>query len=701
MFKIDENINTYEELKKLADASKNIKSKYYLVCDRLRNMGYYYYKAEVIRMLDKEWNSAPSNEYRFKLAQDLVDQNYDYGYYLLGDFYDRGVGTNQDFSKAFENLLKTFEMGNYGYSFLVYYYLSGEHVPYSPEKALEVAEKANDAKFLEKTRELCSCLNSGTKEKLDKAAYYYQNRSYRNAICLYNSIETIDDDLANFYYAHSLFNKDGYTRMKKAYEIISILKEKGYTNENFSSVYRYIKDRYEMYQPHSFVGMYKTDTCWNSECLLSEQSPHFWQLYNEIIQNRNRGYFVDAWIGSNYLVELYPDSGLARLCRLLARACIVFEDNARFFDMQKVFDGIQYFSDYNCLEYFDEQQKKYVMKLFNAMDKRNQYNLRQLDRYCGKHTYHYQDYPVVMMSQPEDERTNECGRRLKEVLNKNGLNCYFQSDQNLMDNSTGVYLERFVRINNCKIIIMISASETGGLPWAFFNAADDLIEYPEEDSQIRLIYIGPESRRELIGYRFQVHAYLDINSPNLENELLRTIRMLENDRGEDYWYKKLNDEIVKLKSKEIRDYEKFAKDFCTEHNLKYNFPSMRYSDGKIRLIKIGDCYVKGKPIIDAYHESAIFYDMAMDVIFKQEVCHEIKLFDLKMKLVASDCENSKKVKKLSGGLKIHVGLTKQPICDEGIYYAEITVYKGSDKNGPILGKVGSLVCLKYWEFAPE
>lgn len=79
----------------------------------------------------------------FKLAKRSADRGSSYGRVMLGLFYLRGVGTQQDFKKAMECFTQAAEEGNgMGYSYLSNCYRSGFAVKADFTKALEYGLKA-------------------------------------------------------------------------------------------------------------------------------------------------------------------------------------------------------------------------------------------------------------------------------------------------------------------------------------------------------------------------------------------------------------------------------------------------------------------------------------------------------------------------------------------------------------------------------
>ena len=85
----------------------------------------------------------------------------------------------------------------------------------------------------------------------------------------------------------------------------------------------------------------------------------------------------------------------------------------------------------------------------------------------------------------------------------------------------------------------------------------------------RLIAVGPQNKRESIGYRFCTDYYLDIDESDLITKLFRAVSYVNSTRTDDYFYSALNEEVTIING-DINNCIKFIKEFCNRHNIKYN-----------------------------------------------------------------------------------------------------------------------------------
>ncbi|MGN1405299.1 MAG: hypothetical protein ACI4WM_03445 [Erysipelotrichaceae bacterium] len=698
MYEIDEKLST-DELISVADASKNMYSKYYAYHHKAMEKGSNYAKGCIMDVADKRWASTPCSEYKCHLAKELDQNNYAYGSYKLSLFYTDGTGTDQDFDKAFYYAQRASDLNNYYSIRLSLFYLQREVTDYNPEKALKLVEGSDDYEYIKR---LCELLNLNEENRKLKARDYTKDDiSY--AFALYNSLSSITEDEDLFNYAAVLNDLGGYSRIDKAYQYLLKLKERNYINNELDSLFKKVKKKYFNYRPQSLIGINKTESIWHLDTLIEERTPHFWQLFNEINTDRNSAYFARAQWLADWLVYLYPDSALAKLCAFLAYACVTFENNSRFFNIKFIFTELKNIKYYDCINEFNGEDKNIVLKLFNAIEQRNTYNKNQLNDFYGNRTYWSIPYPVFMVS-GKDDKAKQISSKIKKTLNNNNQNCYYQNDSNLLRNAIGPSSENAARINEAETIIFVLSS-TDNIRYDIWNYGDYYTRDKSAEYGKRLIIVGPANKEESLCYRFKADYFIDIDDADINKKILTAVEYLKGTRDENYSYRQINSEVVKKEYDDIDKCLAYYREYCIRHDIKYCFPEAVYKNSNIFFLKTQ--YSKNNFVIDILNNKALKFEIAVKSLFNSldNVYYELKLYDIKMNLTASNSEYTtvynNDPRYAVARLNISTGNDKinERTLNEGLYFVEIECYKGPDSDSKFLGKVLFPVCLKYWMYA--
>lgn len=693
MYEVDEKLSQ-SQIKEIAKSSEKTISKSYRYYEKIMNTDRFA-KGRVMHYSNEIWSSTPSYEYRFHLCKELAETGYPYAFYRLGKFYENGRGVEQNEELARKYLLEAYKRGDdLARKTLGMYYLTGYLFERDPDKAQEIVAGSKDEELI---RLLNNELAQNDEDRCKKAREYYEANKYQEALCLYNGIE-VKEDTDKLYLSLILKWKNGYSNIVKAHEFIKELKEKNYTHPtiNFKEKYDSIENEFEKYMPHSIIGHDRKDEYWKMDRLNGNEGPHFWYLFNQISEYRNKAYYAGAQYNADWLYKLYPDSGLAKLACLLAYAGVSFEKrNTRYFNMQYLFTTIQSFRDYACLDYFNEEQKPIVKHLLDEIEKRNEYNKKQLNQPYQNDTYWKMNLPVCIVS--ADDISKETGKRVKQILEANGKPCFFCNENNLLERAIGSKPVTAARFTNCELMIFISSSEKRNLTYQIWNHGDYYVRNKAPEYGKRLIFIGPKSKEELIGYRFRVDQYLDINDADLENNLMRAVNAVDQTRDSAHWYKQMHQEIIDLKSPSIDEHVEYAKKFCKQHNIPFPYPAEVKYNGIVSLEN-----VQSRNGYDPHFDNGFTFDPLIKVeayihsFLALDYYVVMKLYDHNMNIVKTFTETSSGKKKKEVFLNYEMmDRNKNVYCPGGLYFMELLFYKGTDESGKLLGKVSSIVCLKY------
>lgn len=695
MFEIDENLSL-EELQKIGDESFNIYSKYYAYHKQAMLKGSEYSKCCLMDVADKRWAHTACNEYKFQLAKELDENNHGYGSNGLSYFYANGTGTDQNSEKVIYYAKRAHNLNKKYFSVhLALLYLDREFMEFNPKLALETVEETDDYDYI---KTLCDLLNLDEDSRKLKAREYMNvnDNKYEYSYSLYNSLSKLSEDEDIYNYTCILNTLGGYTRINKAYEL---LKNKKEVDEDFEKIYQKVYKKYRSYRSCSIIGTTKQESVWKLSTIIEERSPHFWQLFNDANDERNIGYFASAQWKADWLVNIYPDSSLARLCCLFAYACIMFEENSRFFNLKHVFTSIKDIKNYDCINSFNDSEKTVIIRFLNEVEKRNSYNKKQLEELYGVRSYWTMPFPVFIVS-GNDNKSKEKAKIIKNVLKEKNINCFYQNEKNLLTNAINSITENAVRINAADLLIFV-IGDTTRMNYSIWNYGDYYTRDKSEEYEKRLIVVGPENKRESLGYRFKADYFLNIDDENFSSSLHDALNYVKKTRSDRQLYSLLNNEIIKINGN-IDKYIAYSKEFCKKYNLEYKFPDPVFDNGSIYYVKTE--FTNNDLVVDLLRYKFIHFIIGVRSFLNtlKKIYYELRLYDFQMNLVSSNssiCDVYNFLKPRSIVAEIDLGIYdkvyQRRICYDGLYFVEITCRKDSDPNSKFLGKICFPVCLRY------